>query len=58
MARVEAEIEPISAREWKSVALRPRFSALSNGKLAGRGIAMPSWQEGLAAYLGVSGPFG
>ncbi len=54
LAGVEAAIEPIPAREWKAAAPRPRFSALSNAKLAALGIPMPSWRAGLAAYLGVS----
>jgi dTDP-4-dehydrorhamnose reductase len=58
LAGVDAAIEPIEAREWKAAAPRPRFSALSNAKLAALGIPMPSWREGLAAYLGVSRAFG
>ncbi len=58
LARVDAAIEPIAAAERKAPAARPRFSALSNAKLAGLGIPMPSWREGLAAHLGVSEAFG
>ncbi|HVR46377.1 MAG TPA: dTDP-4-dehydrorhamnose reductase [Candidatus Binatia bacterium] len=58
LARVDAAIEPIRARERTSAAPRPRFSALSSAKLAALGIPMPSWREGLAAYLGVSRTFG
>jgi dTDP-4-dehydrorhamnose reductase len=58
IAGVEAAIEPIAAAEWRSAAVRPRFSALSNAKLAALGIAMPSWRQGLAACLGVFQPFG
>lgn len=47
----ETAIEPISATEWKQRAARPRFSALRNAKLEAMGIAMPSWQAGIAAYL-------
>lgn len=50
-AGVEIAIEPISAAQWKQRAARPRFSALSNAKLDALGIAMPSWQAGIAAYL-------
>jgi dTDP-4-dehydrorhamnose reductase len=32
-------------------ARRPRFCALSNAKLAGAGIAMPSWQDALRRHL-------
>jgi dTDP-4-dehydrorhamnose reductase len=31
--------------------VRPRFSALENANLARLGIAMPSWRDGIAAYL-------
>ncbi len=54
LAGIHAALEPISAQEWEAAAVRPRFSALANAKLAALGIAMPAWQEGLAAYLGVS----
>jgi dTDP-4-dehydrorhamnose reductase len=50
-AGIETPIEPISAAQWKQRAARPRFSALRNAKLDALGIAMPSWQAGLAAYL-------
>jgi dTDP-4-dehydrorhamnose reductase len=58
LAGVNAAIEPVTAREWTAGARRPRFSALSNAKLAALGIPMPGWREGLAAYLGVSRAFG
>jgi len=57
-AGVEVALEPIAAEEWKAPAVRPRFSALSSAKLAALGIPMPPWQEGIAAYLGVSPGFG
>ena len=50
-AGVDVRLEPISADRWRAPAIRPRFSALSNGKLASLGIAMPSWSDGIAAYL-------
>jgi dTDP-4-dehydrorhamnose reductase len=46
-------VEPIAAEEWKAQAIRPRFSALANAKLARAGIAMPTWRDGIAAYLQV-----
>ncbi len=58
LAGVRAPIEPIAAGERRTVAVRPRFSALSNAKLTALGIPMPSWREGLAASLGVSPAFG
>jgi dTDP-4-dehydrorhamnose reductase len=50
-AGLERSIEPISVSDWKSPARRPAFSALENAKLRDAGIEMPSWQEGVAAYL-------
>ncbi|HEY6327166.1 MAG TPA: dTDP-4-dehydrorhamnose reductase [Candidatus Cybelea sp.] len=58
LAGVDVAIDPVSAREWKAAARRPRFSALSNAKLAALGIPMPPWRAGLAACLGVSRAFG
>jgi dTDP-4-dehydrorhamnose reductase len=49
----DVRIEPISAREWKAPAVRPRFSALDNAKLRGLRIALPPWRDGIAAYLGL-----
>lgn len=50
-AKIDAPIEPITAAQWKSRAVRPRFSALANLKLGGLGIEMPSWRDGITAYL-------
>lgn len=50
-ARVELAIEPIAANQWKARAIRPRYSALESAKLGELGIVMPSWREGIAAYL-------
>jgi dTDP-4-dehydrorhamnose reductase len=52
-AGVPAAVEPISASERKARAARPRFSALENAKLRGLGIVLPSWRDGIAAYLQV-----
>jgi dTDP-4-dehydrorhamnose reductase len=46
-------VEPISAAQWKTGAVRPRFSALENARLGTLGITMPSWRAGIAAYLGL-----
>ncbi len=51
LAGVEGSIEPISASDWKVAARRPSYSALANRKLEALGIAMPDWEEGIAAYL-------
>jgi dTDP-4-dehydrorhamnose reductase len=50
-AGIDRTIEPIAASEWKAPARRPAFSALANVKLAALGIELPTWQEGIAAYL-------
>jgi dTDP-4-dehydrorhamnose reductase len=55
-AGIDRTIEPISASEWKAPARRPAFSALANTKIAALGIAIPSWQEGIAAYLRLKSP--
>ena len=50
-AGVERGPEPIVAAQWKAQAVRPRFSALENRRLGALGIALPSWRDGIAAYL-------
>jgi dTDP-4-dehydrorhamnose reductase len=50
-AGIDHRVEPISAGEWKMNARRPAYSALANVKLERLGYAMPSWREGIAAYL-------
>ncbi len=52
-AGVDARVVPIRASERKARASRPRFSALENAKLGRLGIAMPSWRDGIGAYLQV-----
>ncbi|HVN70259.1 MAG TPA: dTDP-4-dehydrorhamnose reductase [Candidatus Binatia bacterium] len=56
-AGVAVAVEPIEAAEWKATAVRPRFSALANEKLGRLGIEMPSWRDGIAAFLGSSRTF-
>lgn len=51
LAGIAQPVEPISAAQWKAPARRPAFSALQNAKLARLGITMPTWREGIAAYL-------
>jgi dTDP-4-dehydrorhamnose reductase len=50
-AGVVGTIEPTSRAAWKPQTPRPRFSALASERLAGLGIAMPTWAEGLDDYL-------
>lgn len=52
-AGLDEQIEPIEARDWKAIAIRPRFSALDCAKLRRLGVEMPAWQAGIAGYLSV-----
>jgi dTDP-4-dehydrorhamnose reductase len=51
VAGIEHPIEPVSSSEWHSKVRRPAFSALENAKLHALGITMPTWREGIAAYI-------
>ena len=51
----ETTLKPVSVRDVKLRAPRPRFAALSNAKLARAGYAMPSWQDALRRYLSRQG---
>ncbi len=47
-----ARIEPVTTDEMKRPASRPAFSVLDNSRyIAWTGEALPSWEEGLDAYL-------
>jgi dTDP-4-dehydrorhamnose reductase len=48
---VEPRLEIVRQADVALRAERPQYCALSNGKLAAAGIAMPSWQDALAAYV-------
>ncbi|MBV8490817.1 MAG: dTDP-4-dehydrorhamnose reductase [Candidatus Eremiobacteraeota bacterium] len=50
-AKIDHPVEPISRLQWKAPARRPAYSALANARLESLGLAMPSWQEGIASYL-------
>jgi dTDP-4-dehydrorhamnose reductase len=50
-ADVEAKLVPIKSKDLSQSAQRPAQSILSTEKLADYGIVLPSWQEGLRAYL-------
>jgi dTDP-4-dehydrorhamnose reductase len=49
--RPDAPIVEVRMADVKLVAPRPRFAALSNAKLTGAGVAMPTWQDALARYV-------
>lgn len=51
IAGIDHPIEATSYKHWPSRVRRPAFSALENAKLHELGITMPSWREGVAAYL-------
>ena len=51
LAGIEHPIDPISTNQWKAPARRPAYSALANTRLEQLGVTMPSWHEGIAAYL-------
>jgi dTDP-4-dehydrorhamnose reductase len=48
---VDARLKPITTRDIRFVAARPRFCALSNRKLAAAGFEMPAWQDALQRWL-------
>ena len=48
---VPIEIKPITLESVALPARRPRYSALSNAKLAAAGFTMPTWQDALARHL-------
>ena len=48
---VPIEITPITLESVALPAKRPRYSALSNAKLAAAGFAMPTWQDALHRHL-------
>lgn len=52
LAAIKPVLQPSDEREYRTAARRPRFSALSNGKLERAGIApMPPLREAVGAYL-------
>lgn len=55
LAGIEGRVEPITSSQWKAAARRPAFSALRNARLEALGIALPRWDEGIAAYLADKG---
>jgi dTDP-4-dehydrorhamnose reductase len=44
-------MRPITLESVQLRAKRPRYSALSNAKLAAAGISMPTWQDALSRHL-------
>lgn len=49
-------VRPILSTDWPSAVRRPANSALAHGRLQREGLSpLPSWQDGIAAYLKVAG---
>jgi dTDP-4-dehydrorhamnose reductase len=48
---VEPRLEALAMDRVTMRAMRPKFCALANGKLAAAGFPMPSWQDALARWL-------
>jgi dTDP-4-dehydrorhamnose reductase len=51
VAGIDYSIEAVSYKDWNSPVRRPAYSALENAKLHEIGIAMPTWREGVEAYI-------
>ena len=49
------DMTPVTLESVALKAKRPRYSALSNGKLAAAGIGMPTWQDALTRHLAREG---
>jgi dTDP-4-dehydrorhamnose reductase len=49
---IEARLVPVRMGDLTLKAVRPQYCALSNDKLRSIGIAMPTWQDALARYVG------
>ncbi len=47
----EAQIQPITLENIDLPAKRPKFSALSNKKLADAGVVIPSWKDAVRRYV-------
>jgi dTDP-4-dehydrorhamnose reductase len=47
-----ADLVPVRMADAPMRAQRPRYCALSNGKLAAAGVVMPSWQDAIRRYVG------
>ena len=51
-AGVKPELRPTDAREYRTAARRPKFSALSNAKMEACGVTpMPPFADAVASYM-------
>ena len=48
---IEPDLIPVRVADVQMKARRPQYAALSNAKLSGLGITMPTWQDALRRYL-------
>jgi len=55
LAKLDANVEPISNLDYPSRARRPRFSALRSMKLRNYNITMKDWADALKEYLMLKG---
>lgn len=52
----EYEVNPVTSDEYKTDAMRPKFSALDNTKLSNEiNTSIPNWEDELEAYLKIKG---
>jgi dTDP-4-dehydrorhamnose reductase len=52
LAKLQADLAPITSAQFGAAARRPPFSVMSNAKLASVGVTPPrAWQDALAAYF-------
>jgi len=51
LAKINKEIKPVDRGGLSGQMCRPKFSALKNTKAKALGIELPSWKEGLSAYI-------
>jgi len=52
LGKLTVDLRPVTTTEFPSPVQRPAYSVLSKQKLTQLGIAMKTWQDGLASYLG------
>ena len=50
-AGLDAEVTPCTSEEFPTRAVRPRYSVLDNGKVAGSFGGLGAWEEALGRYL-------
>jgi dTDP-4-dehydrorhamnose reductase len=48
---IEPRLEIVSVEDVQLRAVRPKYCALSNAKLASVGVVMPTWQDALGRYV-------